>query len=978
MIAYLTMASDLPGQTKIHIRKTGTMRSKLLRTSDKVRHSVSNTAATVSQLAGEKPISPKADRGRHTFLVGIIIGMLALHTIFLQPVSLASPQFNSRWHAQVDRVWVGPDYWANRLQDWQIKDGRLECVEASQERPMRVVHLLSGALKKEAGNLDMSVLTGPVDQGTLDRNTWVGFLIGAGAEDIDYRLTALVHHRPAEDGGLFAGIDGAGSIIFRDFSQGGGGNDWSITGAISENEMPLIDPAASDWYGFKENGFREAKLELHIEKAGTNHRIILTARNPQTGEVVSKGILENVPDHMLDGNVGLVSHRGPENSETGYWFKEWRISGSKFVVYPERRFGPIFSAQYTLSNAILKLTAQMPPLGDMDSQTAELQLLKNGVWEKAAETKLIHDSYIFPFRVENWDSRQNAVYRIVYHLKTNHGSAETYYYEGTIRAEPLDKENFVVAAFTGHKIFTGGLKWNHNGIWFPHNELVAAVAYHEPDLLFFSGDQVYEGDLTGAQYAPYDKAVLDYLDKWYRWCWAFGDLTRNIPTVCILDDHDVYHGNIWGAGGRKARPWPPDEKYPPHYKGFEAAWQQDGGGYKMPPEFVNMAQQTQTSHLPDPFDQEPVEQGIGVYYTDMKYGGISFAIIEDRKWKSSPTLMLPEAQVVNGFVQNPDFDMQNTDSPEAKLLGDRQLFFLDHWTSDWKDVWMKVLLSQTIFANVSTYPNHFLTDDGTTGIEPLPFGVIPANYELAVDMDSNGWPQTARNRALRILRKTYAFHIAGDQHLGSTIQYGVDDWHDGGYAVCVPSIGNTWPRRWYPQTHGKNYLPGNPLYTGDYRDGFGNLLSVHAVSNPIISNHEPAALYDRAPGYGIIRFRKQTREITVEVWPRWVDPSKPDAQQYPGWPIKIHQFDNFGGNITSFLPTLRIEGLTDPVVSVVDETRNETIYTVRIQGNVFHPKAPGGGPFTIYVGEPGTSKEKSLKHVSKRSGDDQREIVVTF
>jgi hypothetical protein len=27
-----------------------------------------------------------------------------------------------------DRTWVGPGLWANRLQDWQVKDGRLECV----------------------------------------------------------------------------------------------------------------------------------------------------------------------------------------------------------------------------------------------------------------------------------------------------------------------------------------------------------------------------------------------------------------------------------------------------------------------------------------------------------------------------------------------------------------------------------------------------------------------------------------------------------------------------------------------------------------------------------------------------------------------------------------------------------------------------------------------------------------------------------
>ena len=128
---------------------------------------------------------------------------------------------------------------------------------------------------------------------------------------------------------------------------------------------------------------------------------------------------------------------------------------------------------------------------------------------------------------------------------------EEHAFEGTIRAEP--EKGLVLAAFTGNKHFTGGIRWNHDGVWFPHRDIVSAVAHHDPDLLFFSGDQIYEGDLTGAQRRPLGDAMLDYHDKWLRWCWAFRDLVRDRPTICIPDDHDVYHGNIWGAGGRAAK-----------------------------------------------------------------------------------------------------------------------------------------------------------------------------------------------------------------------------------------------------------------------------------------------------------------------------------------------------------------------------------------------------------------------------------------
>ena len=47
--------------------------------------------------------------------------------------------------------------------------------------------------------------------------------------------------------------------------------------------------------------------------------------------------------------------------------------------------------------------------------------------------------------------------------------------------------------------------------------------------------------------------------------------------------------------------------------------------------------------------------------------------------------------------------------------------------------------------------------------------------------------------------------------------------------------------------------------------------------------HEPTRLYDRAPGYGIVRLERATRRITVECWPRWVDPSQSD-EQYPVGP----------------------------------------------------------------------------------------------
>ena len=138
------------------------------------------------------------------------------------------------------------------------------------------------------------------------------------------------------------------------------------------------------------------------------------------------------------------------------------------------------------------------------------------------------------------------------------------------------------------------------------------------------------------------------------------------------------------------------------------------------------------------------------------------------------------------------------------------------------------------------------------------------------DMDSNGWPKHGRDAALRAIRKGFAFHLAGDQHLGSTIQYGVDAWGDAGYALCVPSVANVYPRRWYPPVSGANRLEGAPKNTGDFLDGFGNHMTVLAVSNPYETGMEPTNLYDRAPGYGIVRLNREARTLDIANWPRHV------------------------------------------------------------------------------------------------------------
>ena len=81
---------------------------------------------------------------------------------------------------------------------------------------------------------------------------------------------------------------------------------------------------------------------------------------------------------------------------------------------------------------------------------------------------------------------------------------------------------------------------------------------------------------------------------------------------------------------------------------------------------------------------------------------------------------------------------------------------------------------------------------------------------LRADYDANGWPQSARNRALREIRKGLAVHIAGDQHLPAVVHYGIDEPRDGGVAFAGPAVNVGYPRWWEPDEPGQNRPPGAP------------------------------------------------------------------------------------------------------------------------------------------------------------------------
>ncbi len=864
--------------------------------------------------------------------------------------------FDSDWSTRPDRVWIGADFWANRLQDWRLRDGRAECV--STRLPFRSLHLLPSQISNDDGEVVVRVRTGalPAEDGEVPDGALSGVLLGAGAADLDYRAAALVQSAPGPGGGWLAGLRADGTLVLRDFENAPARSQWTaelpeaarghgdyvLEVRVLDFEPAAASAAASGSEGQAASLTTGGNADTQIEVSVFPGSLLDTALQQFDGSLPDDFLLseDSVPlvrvvsdpvdAASVAGNLALMAHRN------GYWFSNLHAHGSRLDQDDDQRFGPVLAAQHTLSRGTLKMTAQLPPISSDDSQELLLQTWVDGNWSDLARAGISRPSYTATFRVSDWPADQDVDYRLVYE-----SGDEREVYKGTVRMDPVDRDSVVLAGFTGnhnvrHGFGRANFPWSVEGLWFPHADLVQQVEKHAPDVLFFSGDQIYEG--ASPTFADRGQAELDYLYKWYLWCWAFGDLARDTVCITIPDDHDVYQPNLWGQSGRPAE-------------------RDHDGGYTMPPEFVHMVERTQTSHLPDPWYSGELEQGLTAYYTDMLYGRVSFAILEDRKFKTGPKDVVQHDGPRPDHITDPSYRPADADVAEAVLLGAEQLAFLRHWAQDWEGTDLKATLSQTIFAGLATH--HGGNQD-----------------RVLMDMDSNGWPQRGRNRALHEVRRGFALMIGGDQHLATIAHHGINEWDDAGFSFCVPSIANFYPRAWRPEGDPVQSLddPLAPPFSGSWRDGFGNKVTVYAHTNPgAASGVEPASLHDRMPGYGIVRFRKSARTMTLECWPRHADPSR--DEQYPGWPFEVAQMDNYGRTPVAWLPRLRFSGMRNPVVQVVDDFNNEILYTLRIEEQGMRLPVWEEGAYTLRIGELGTEREKVLHGINASTADDQELVV---
>lgn len=801
------------------------------------------------------------------------------------------PEFRSDWHLCADRVWPGPDYWTNPLQDWRIAQGRLECIKAA---PGRNIHVLTRHLGEHPGSLQMSVRLGAIEgKGSA------GFVIGAQGPLKEYRNNLIFGT------GLNVGIRANGELF------------------IGTGPRAGISKFAGN--------IESLELRLSAEPAGESYRVRVSAHDATGGRTLGEVERSDIPSAWLVGNLALGANFGSpqppparraQQPQEGaaqpppagpWWFADWRISGSKVESQPDHAFGPILFTQYTLHERTLKLTAQMPPLGASDNQTVRLEVKRSWAWKPVAEGAIHPQARTVTFRLTDWNDGRDAEFRVVYDLRQTTGASRRFHYRGLIRRDPRDARELSVADISCNAHYA-----------FPNVDAAKRMLQLNPDLVAFTGDQYYEpsGGFS-IDRSSVEHSILDVLRKWYLHGWTWRELTLGRPSISLPDDHDVYHGNLWGEGGAAAP--------------GTGSVAESKGGYKMFAEFVNVVHRIQTSHHPD--SNAPAgKQHITGYYGPLTYGRVSFALLADRQYKSGPDGKVPPTKSGRAdHVIDPGFDPKSANVPGLELLGDGQMKFLEAWARDWRGADMKAAISQTLFTAMATHHGKY---DGL----------------LIADYDTNAWPQDARNAAVRELRRAFAFHLAGDQHLPAVVHYGVDEHRDAVAAFASPAINNLYPRWFRP--------PGTDRTTGDFRDSFGHPLTVLACANPLkdVRKGVLEAETDKVAGLGVVRFDKRDRTIRIDCWPLLADVSKPGTQ-FAGWPVVVHQLDNYARKAVAQLPELVIRGDKAPVVEIVDESTGEMSYSLRLNQSRWRPFAFAEGPHTIQVLPSGPGKSKVMKAI---------------
>jgi|GEM_PF-5172566 len=416
-----------------------------------------------------------------------IAAAASTHPIRKDKIQGEMVSYLSQWHQLPDMVWTGADFWANQLQDWEIKDGKLRCRHTNHRRN---IQLLTHPLR-DNGNFLQSSIQMKINPLNSENEGVVGFYWGIQGEAKDYRNIC------AHGEGLLAGVNQEGHLIFDDL--------------ISHNNIePEMLSEGVDLKLFLNHRGNQVRAELSVWHRG---QPMVTLQH------------HDISPDRLAGHIGLVSDFKEENSTR--WsaeFAHWELRGDLLAHFPDRTLGPVYFAQHTLDGDQLYLTAQIAPINP-DIKTVELYIrTADDDWEKKDEATIHPHARTASFIIENWKTDQSTEYKLSLTIHRLDDEVIDHPYQGVIPANPDDHDQVTLIAMSG-EIRSDSF----------YRDLEGPSFLHKADITAFFIDR-WNGFDKVENLLSEETTILKYLHYWTLFGWAHQEIFQQIPSIIIEAD----------------------------------------------------------------------------------------------------------------------------------------------------------------------------------------------------------------------------------------------------------------------------------------------------------------------------------------------------------------------------------------------------------------------------------------------------------
>ncbi|MGB9892862.1 MAG: hypothetical protein ACPLRA_00505, partial [Candidatus Saccharicenans sp.] len=510
-------------------------------------------------------------------LAGRIVALVISCWLWLMALFLPgrTDQIQISFSPDISRSWVGSYFYSFRLEDWRIHQGRIECLRPSANC---YLYLLTREVEGNSGSLAIRFLVTIPELPERPRTrNFIGLRIGIKGKTGDYREAAVSGQ------GLEVGLATDGLLFIGELES-----------VSSEEKLETLRRVLR----------KEAEFRLNLEAEGNEFNLRLAVAEPVSGKVLDELEEFHLPADRVSGGLALVSNL-PEvktSSENPVsFFKEFKAEGNLLKSFEERALGPVVFTLYTLSQKTLRLTAQLIPGSLTEETVVNLDIQQDGHWVEKAKSRLNLNSWTACFEIPDWNYQEDKEFRLRI-VEPEPALEIARNYTGKIRKDPLEKDQIWLAVLS-----------NNQEEGFPHLRLVSELKKHDPDLIFFGGNQIYGRPAAyWRQNLSLEQARQEYWRQWLLFGWEFSDLLKNRPAILIPEARDFFQLKLWGENGRSVVTETISDPI--------AA--QDSGGFLMPQEFIQLVLETQTSHLPHLKDKPPAPASWESYCCEVRAGGL--------------------------------------------------------------------------------------------------------------------------------------------------------------------------------------------------------------------------------------------------------------------------------------------------------------------------------------------------------------------